>query len=464
MAKPLTAAACRKFAPGRERRRVRDGGARSLYLVIEPSGFKAFEMRFRTSGRIAKIRLGPLDLSGKESIGEPQIGAPLSLQAARTLAAEVLRQKAAGRDPIADRKSRKHAKRLELKEGQQNAFPIVVRDFIREASPRLRRWADLSRTLGLKFCDDRAEPEIISGSLCDRWRDKPAAAVTSDDIWSAVSEALHHAVPGRPARNKQMSAARGRSLHASLSRLFAWAQRTRRVTANPVSDVHPPAPPLKARDRVLSDSELKVLWTATDPTHEPLFGAPTRLLLLLGQRLGEVVGMRATELSQDANGNVIWSLPGNRTKNGRPHTIALPKLGCDILASVPRSGDLVFSTNTSRPISGWSKASRRIAARMASIARKEIPEWRLHDLRRTAATGMAEIGIPPHIVEACLNHVSGAKSGVAGTYNRAAYGPEKKVALERWAAHIEGIVTGSKPAEAAANVITLAAGKKRGRK
>ena len=72
----------------------------------------------------------------------------------------------------------------------------------------------------------------------------------------------------------------------------------------------------------------------------------------------------------------------------------------------------------------------------------KCPPWRINDLRRTAATGMAEIGIAPHIIEACLNHISGAKAGVAGTYNREAYAPEKKAALERWAAHVEGLIAG----------------------
>lgn len=95
-------------------------------------------------------------------------------------------------------------------------------------------------------------------------------------------------------------------------------------------------------------------------------------------------------------------------------------------------------------MSGWSKIKRRMDERM------KIPPWRLHDLRRTAATGMAEIGIAPHIVEAALNHLSGAKAGVAGIYNRAQYAAEKKAALARWAQHVLGIVGGR-----AANVVPL---------
>ena len=100
--------------------------------------------------------------------------------------------------------------------------------------------------------------------------------------------------------------------------------------------------------------------------------------------------------------------------------------------------DLVFTTTGTTPISGWAMIKRRLDAAM------KIPAWRLHDLRRTAATGMAEIGIAPHIVEAALNHISGAKAGVAGTYNRAAYAAEKKAALKRWASHVGGLVAGRK--------------------
>ena len=142
--------------------------------------------------------------------------------------------------------------------------------------------------------------------------------------------------------------------------------------------------------------------------------------------------MRKSELSDD---RAIWTIPGTRTKNKLAHVVPLSPLASEILATVkPVEGDFMFTTTGRSPVSGWSKLKARIDERAG------IRPWRLHDLRRTAATGMAEIGIPPHIVEAALNHVSGAKSGVAGTYNRAAYTNEKKAALERWAAHIVGLI------------------------
>ncbi len=112
--------------------------------------------------------------------------------------------------------------------------------------------------------------------------------------------------------------------------------------------------------------------------------------------------------------------------------------------------DLVFTTTGTTPLSGWSKIKKRLDG----ILGNTVPPWRLHDLRRTAATGMASIGIAPHIVEAALNHVSGAKASVAGIYNRHQYEPEKQAALERWANHVERLVTGK-----TADVVTL-----RGRK
>jgi integrase len=160
------------------------------------------------------------------------------------------------------------------------------------------------------------------------------------------------------------------------------------------------------------------------------------MLLLTGCRLNEVAGMRWAELSNDGS---VWMIRGDRTKNHRPHVVPLPPVARALLNHVPRieGSPFVFTTTGHSPVSGWSKTKARLDAVMAPDR-----QWRLHDLRRTAATGMADIGIPPHIVEAALNHVSGAKTGVAGTYNRAAYTQEKRAALERWAAHVAGLIEG----------------------
>ncbi len=182
---------------------------------------------------------------------------------------------------------------------------------------------------------------------------------------------------------------------------------------------------------MLTDAEVAKFWRAAD---DETFGPLLKLLLLTGCRRNEVAGMRRTELSDD---RATWTIPGARTKNHRVHVVPLAPLARKMIPTED-VGDLVFTTNGRTHVSGWSKIKSRLAAAM------KIPPWRLHDLRRTCATGMAEIGIAPHIVEACLNHVSGAKAGVAGTYNRAQYAPEKRAALERWASHVEGLVSGRK--------------------
>jgi integrase len=231
-----------------------------------------------------------------------------------------------------------------------------------------------------------------------------------------------------------------------------------RVAANPCTGVWRPGPP-PARERVLTPAELRAFWAATDRVGEP-FGAALKLLLLTGARRDEVAGMRKQELSEDG---ATWTLPGERTKNHRAHVVPLPPLAQRILADVPHiEGPFVFTTTGKKPISGFSRMKARLDGLMLAAAQEQakaagrvpdavsIPPWRVHDLRRSAATGMAELGIAPHIVEACLNHVSGARAGVAGVYNRATYAAEKETALMRWAAHVEALVSGQP-----SNVVSL---------
>jgi integrase len=159
-----------------------------------------------------------------------------------------------------------------------------------------------------------------------------------------------------------------------------------------------------------------------------------KLLLLSGQRRAEVAGLRWSELSEDL---ATWDLPAARTKNGLPHQVFLSAPARAIIEAVPRIADqdLLFSSTGSTAVSGFSKAKARLDGSLGDVA-----EWRLHDLRRTCATRMADLGVAPHVVEACLNHVSGAKAGVAGVYNRAAYAPEKRAAWDLWADHVTALV------------------------
>jgi integrase len=217
--------------------------------------------------------------------------------------------------------------------------------------------------------------------------------------------------------------------------MFSWLLRHRRVTVDPTATLHPPAVPA-ARDRVLSAAEIKLFWAATEALAEP-FAAALQLLLVTGCRLNEIAQLRWEELSDDGRSITI---PGSRTKNRLAFVVPLPPLARSIIARQTRDGAFVFSTTGGiSPVWLGSKVKGRLDALMG-----DAKPWRLHDLRRSAATHMAEIGIAPHVVEAVLNHISGFRASVAGTYNRHSYLNEKREALERWEAHLLTIVGGGR--------------------
>jgi integrase len=466
MVKPLTAAAVAKYRPGPKRRRIRDSGARSLFLVIEPSGHRSWQMRFRRpDGKPGKLTLGPVH-EGNETAGAPVVGMPLTLAGARQLAAEIHRRRALGGDPLADHKARKHRQRAEQQERHAGAFAACVRSFIDEqARPNTRNWREVARLLGLNYPLDGGEPKETKNGVLQRWADKPVRDIDGHDIWNVIDEARRIGVPGLEARNPDKSEARARGLFVALSSFFTWAQRHRLVELNPCRTVPRPAA-ATVRDRVLSNDEIRWFWRATETADAPRvpsaprpFAPLLKLLLLSGQRLDEVAGMTRDELHGDA-----WHLPGSRTKNKRAHIVPLPPLARELIDSMAGDAGLVFSTTGTSPVSGWSRMKRRLDETMLALARNErgakatIPPWRLHDLRRTAVTGMAELGIRPDVIELTVNHVSGHRGGIAGVYNRSELLDERRAALERWSQHVAGLVSGEQ-----ANVVPLAK-KVRGRR
>ena len=221
---------------------------------------------------------------------------------------------------------------------------------------------------------------------------------------------------------------------ASLSAFFSWAMREGLMDSNPVIGTNQHKE--KSRERVLSDTELEAIWNATADNSD--YSAIVRLLLLTGQRADEIGSLRWSEIV----GNEI-RLPGTRTKNGRDHVVPLSTAAAAILSGRERRDEFVFGRTAGRPFKGWGVSQQALDQRLGA----EFEHWTNHDLRRSMATKMAESGTSPHIIEAILNHVSGHKAGVAGIYNRASYEPQKRVALERWAEHLEAIVSGKKSAK-----------------
>ncbi|MGY3690704.1 integrase [Bradyrhizobium sp. USDA 3240] len=450
----LTNAAARSLKPNPAGNRlIKDDGATALFLVITPGGHRSWMMRFRDpAGRPRKMVLGPLH-SGKEEIkGDVVVGMPLTLKAAHLLAADVLRDRALNKDVAAEHKTRKVRQRTEKERQTATAFGVCVRRFfieykVKKSSTRPRRWYETAALLGLRWLvgsdPAKVEPEVIDGGLAQRWADTPVTSIDEAAILVVLDGAKRKQVPGLEPRSPGLNDARTRHLFSALSVLFGWLRDERLVASNPLRELSRPAPPA-ARERVLKPHELIWFWKACDRVGEP-FGTIFKLLLLTGSRLREIAGIRRSELSEDGT---LLTLPGARTKNRLPHAVPLPPIARALLAEATGK-ELVFTTTGKTPPSGWSRAKSRLDDIMLGIAKKErgkdaeIPDWRLHDLRRCFVTGMNELGVLPHIVEACVNHRSGvAKAGVAGVYNLAEFLPERRAALERWAAHVAGLVSG----------------------
>jgi integrase len=242
---------------------------------------------------------------------------------------------------------------------------------------------------------------------------------------------------------------------SSLSALFAWGMKAGLVPANPVAATFTPSEE-RPRDRVLSDDELAWAWAATENTTGD-YRRIVRLLMLTGARRSEIAGMCEDELVRHEGGAVTWTLPAQRAKNGLPNELVLPPW---IAANIPPprldSGagrDLLFGRYSPRGFTGWKQGKAQLDATLKRSGHA-MPEWRLHDLRRTFVTKLNDLGVEPHVIEALVNHASGnAKGGIAGVYNRSSYRDQKQAALALWADHARSLVGPSGRDQA--NVVAL---------
>jgi len=231
--------------------------------------------------------------------------------------------------------------------------------------------------------------------------------------------------------------ARAHSAHTAaaarraVSALFRWAMEEGWAQSNPVIGTRRPQE-AKPRDRVLTDAELVAIWNACGDDE---YGRIVRLLILLGSRRQEIGGIRQSELDLGAG---TWTLPAERSKNHRAHTVALSAAALAIVETIPRGErDHLFGNRAGGGFTAWSRGKQDLDRRLAGIE-----SFRVHDIRRSVATKMADIGIEPHVIEATLNHFSGHRRGVAGVYNRSSYERAVKAALARWADHVLALVGG----------------------
>ncbi len=303
-----------------------------------------------------------------------------------------------------------------------NLFENVASDFIsRHVSKR--------RTAG-------AITQRIKRELEARWAKRPVTDITRAEVIRMVEEIVDS---GRP------EAARQTLIYCR--RLFNWA-----IVRDIYGLEHSPADRVnaidligtkKARQRVLTDAEIRLIWQATEgPAARTYpYGMFVRLLLVLGCRRGELAGAVWDEIDFD---KAVWMLSGERTKNSEPHVIPLPALAIDLIQAIPKSqtpGPFLFSNSFGeKPLVDFAWVKGFVDRRIVELAPPGIAPWTMHDLRRTMRTGLATLGVPPHIAELCLGH---KQRGIAAVYDQHRYEREKRDALEQWTTRLTLIVNPS---------------------
>lgn len=318
----------------------------------------------------------------------------VSLAKAREKAMDALRQVDEGIDPGSRRR-------------QPSLFAeAVVDEYIRQyARPNNRSWKETDRILKREFVSVYAQRDIRKITRADIL-----------EIMDAASE--------RGARYQS------NRILANMRKMFNWCIERGIVETNPTNGIRKQHKEV-ARDRVLDDDEIVRLLRACEQDSYP-YKQYVPLLLATAQRRGELANMRWSELDLEKR---TWTIPAERSKNGKPHVVPLSDYAIELIDEMPQfvDCDLVFTTTRVSPISSFSKALRRLHAVSGTS------DWHLHDLRRTATSGMAGLGIEPHVAEKVLNHISGVISGVAAVYNRHDYMNEKRNALTKWGQFLEAL-------------------------
>lgn len=325
----------------------------------------------------------------------------LSVEDARDAARDALKAAAKGRDPAQERR----AEIANNKKDRANTVARLVKDYIRrDAKPNLKKWKEVEGKL--------------NKHLIPKFGDRALVSITRGDAKEWIEDV--GCVSGPGAAEEMLRRAK---------RVYNWALEVDIVAVNPFDRVKLPKQfRQKARERILSDDEIKSIWAAAEKMGYP-YGPMYQLLLLTGQRREEIGGMRWAWLSDD-----LLEIPSDSYKTQKVQVVPLSELAKEIVGTLPtfKKGDYVFTTSAGKkPISGYSKGKLRLDEL------SEVTDWVVHDMRRTVRTNMPRLGISKDVARKVIGHSDG---GVDAIYDRYDYFKEKKTALETWSQYVMKVI------------------------
>ena len=407
--------------------RIPDSGRADFHDAVVPG----LALRVTSTGHRSFVLIAryPSSLSNNPTrrlLGE--YGA-VSLEGARKKARAWLEDIQAGRDP----RTVEARQKAQEQQKQVNSFGLVAAAFLDRHASKLAKAGDARRT--------------IEGEFVKRWEHRPVTEILPEEVAGAIRAIVDRGTPYQ-----------ANNAFAYLRRMFSWAIGTHQfgITSSPVERLKPSdlIGPLESRERILTSSELRDIWTAAAWKFEPgegrrvrsavrapdlgyPYGPLVRLLVLTGLRLREVAEMTWSEVDLDA---ALWTIPASRMKGKRSHEVPLAPDALALLKALPRfKGDFVFSTtNGMRPVDGFSKAKVR------ADALSGVKDWKFHDLRRTMRTHLSALPVQDVVRELVIAH---AKQGLHKVYDLHSYRDEKRECLMLWEKRLAGILAPKPPAD-----------------
>ncbi len=355
-------------------------------LKVTPRGRKVFIVLYRTKDGFSRLRKYTIGPYGQ-----------ITLAIARITAQKILAARLEGKDPAGEKR------RLRQK---------IIRDAIEDVIADYR----LRHVNAIRSASETNR--ILDREVLNRWKGRSIHEITRQDVLKLLDEIVDRGSPGMA--NRVFTVVRA---------LCNWAIGRGILERSPCAGLSKPSQG-QSRDRVLSDDELRAVIFAARQAGKP-YGAIVELLVLTGQRRNEVASMSWQELDLD---KALWTIPGNRAKNGRPHLVHLSPRAIELITAQDKSRDLVFPNLLGKPFMSFPRAKQQLDQVCG------VRDWVLHDLRRTVVSGMAALGIAPHVADKILNHQSGTISGIAAIYQRHEFLTERKTAIERWDSHVASLL------------------------